>query len=746
MSNKITANTSRIIDAFRNSAPQVRWGVATRLFLAFCGVTLMTVLVAVVGDSGLWDTRETLEASRDSFDRVSVVLEDTTRSLDDTSSTISNASNTLDTTVATMKATSNRVNNLNSIDLPAVIAIGSIREALTAVAVGERTLLMRQLYDRDIRENQRAVIAGAFKQADAALASFAVIEPQLTADKRAAWRQFLESWNVWLGAHGNLMDEFDKIDDMLARRTRGGFEFEEVAKSAFDIAFGPGQTARDAVNRKLDAVVTLISDSARESAGVASADTQSATTDAIAAVESMSHATGQIDGFKSQMNNVNRQVKDTTNATKVSIDNADNARWWFIICGVLGFAVSIILALWQTRYMSRPISDAAMQMGLLAEGKIDRDIMQRYIGRGDEIGALARSVEDMLRSQREEVAIAGDMASGDFSGSVSLRSDEDQLGKSLSEMMRITHDALSKVNRHVQQVTDGAEAISTVSQSLSRGAIQTASALVEISATTNEIGEQTHNNARNASRANEFAISSRQVAERGYAAVEEMVASMHEIQTSSAKIAQIVKLIDDIAFQTNLLALNAAVEAARAGRQGKGFSVVAEEVRNLASRSAKAAQETATLVEDTVKRVENGSAIAMRTDEAFKEILENAQQTTVLYGEIATASQEQSKNIDQIVSGLSQIDHSTQQNSHYASETATAAQALSRQSGELRQMMVRFQLQDGHKGSGTRRHAEPPETQYREIRLDTPAPSAELDHGGPRGKLLSYNHNPWDIE
>ena len=673
----------------------VRFGVASRLFFAFCLVTLATVVVAVVGDSGLREARQTLKTSSDSFSNVSSLLENTTKSLNDTGATLTRVSETLDATVTTMEETSNRVNTLNTVELPAVIAIGAIREALTAVAVGERTLLMRQLYDADIRTEQRSAISQAFSRADAALESFARIEPRLGPEKRDAWQQFLASWKNWQAVHNQLMEQFDKIDDFLERRVRGGFEFEDVAKTAFDIAFGEGQTARDTVNRKLDAVVRLISDSTRESARVASSNTKNATDDAIDAKENMGSATRQLGGFMTQMDVVSREVRQTTEANAASIANAERARYFFIICSILGFLVSLILALHMTRYLSLPIRFAAEQMGLLAKGRIDRDIMGGYTGRSDEVGVLARSFEDMLQAQREEVNIAGEMASGDFSGSVRLRGDEDQLGKALSEMMRITHDALVRVNRHVQQVTEGSQAISTVSQSLSVGAIKTATALVQISASTTQIGEQTHRNAQNASRANDFAKSSRAVAERGYAAVEEMVVSMHEIQASSAKIAQIVKLIDDIAFQTNLLALNAAVEAARAGRQGKGFSVVADEVRNLAGRSAKAARETATLVEDTVKRVENGVAIAMRTDEAFKEILDNAQQTTKLYGEIAASSQEQSKNIDQIVEGLSQIDHSTQENSRYASQTANAAQALSRQSGELRQMMVRFQLQNG---------------------------------------------------
>ncbi len=672
---------------------RIRWGVATRLLLAFCGVTLMTVLVAVVANSGLADARKTLVGSRDSFDRVSQLLDNATLSLYSMNDTINNAGSTLDHMVATMGETSNRVNNLNSVDLPAVIAIGVIREALAAISAGERTLLMRQLYDLDIRDEQRRVIATAFDRAYEAQARFATIESRLGEEKRQAWAEFIRSWRGWQDVHDRLMGEFDKVDALLRTRTRGGFEFEENFKRAFDLAFGEGQIARAEVNARLDQVVILISDSAQDSAKLASDNTRIATGEAIAAKDGMGNAASQIQTFTERMGTLNASVKETISATSASLANADQVRWWFVICSLLGFAVSIVLAIWQMRYLSQPIRKAADQMELLAQGISDQDIMHPYVRRSDEIGRLARSVGAMLEAQREIVAVAGRMASGDFSGSVKARSSQDRLGVALSEMMRITHDALTQVNRHVQQVTDGAGDISTVSQSLSVAAAQSATALVEISTSTTEIGEQTHRNAQNAAKANEFAQNSQDVAEKGYEAVEEMVASMAEIQTSSKQIAQIVKLIDDIAFQTNLLALNAAVEAARAGRMGKGFSVVAEEVRNLASRSAKAARETASLVEETVRRVENGSAIAMRTDEAFKEILVNAEQTTQLYAEIASASQDQSKSIDQIVSGLAQIDQSTQHTSRYASQTATAARTLSGQTGELRNMMVRFQLQ-----------------------------------------------------
>jgi methyl-accepting chemotaxis protein len=469
-----------------------------------------------------------------------------------------------------------------------------------------------------------------------------------------------------------------------------------VAKRAFDIAFGEGQTARDDVNRCLDAVVTLISNTTQVSATAVGDDTHSATRKAVTAKDSMDYAVAQMDEFRAQLATVNREVTDTSAATRASIENASRTRGYLLVCSLFGLAVSVGLALWQTRYLSLPIRLAAKQMDLIAQGKIDRDIMREYVARPDEIGGLARSIGAVLASQREEVHVAGDMAAGNFSGAVRLRSGEDQLGRALSEMMRLTHDALVRVNRHVEQVTDGADDISRASQSLSAEAQKSAATLVEISASTTQIGEQTHSNAKSATQASDFANASREIAEQGYSAVQEMVSSMREIQASSAQIARIVKLIDDIAFQTNLLALNAAVEAARAGRQGKGFSVVAEEVRNLATRSAKATQETAALVHDTLECVNTGVALAQRTDESFKAILNYVQRSTGLYSEIAAASQEQSRGIDQIIFSLAQIDHSTRQNSEYATQMAKAAQTLSRQTGELGQMMVRFQLHGGN--------------------------------------------------
>ncbi len=237
------------------------------------------------------------------------------------------------------------------------------------------------------------------------------------------------------------------------------------------------------------------------------------------------------------------------------------------------------------------------------------------------------------------------------------------------------------------EVTAASGQISLSSQSLAEGSTEEASSLEQTSAALEEMSAQTKQNADNARQANTLSELAREEAEKGSHAMEEMISAMADINKSSEEISKIIKVIEEIAFQTNLLALNAAVEAARAGEHGKGFAVVAEEVRNLAQRSATAAKDTASLIEDAVKKATNGNDIAARAGKALDGIVDGIKKVTVLVGEISSASEEQAQGVDQVNTAVSQMDKVTQSGASNAEETAAAAEELNAQAKQLSDMV-----------------------------------------------------------
>ncbi len=351
-----------------------------------------------------------------------------------------------------------------------------------------------------------------------------------------------------------------------------------------------------------------------------------------------------------------------------------------------------LVAWWGGQKITGPLLKAMSMADAVAVG----DLSQRLnLKLDDEIGTLSRALDKMSDGLQEKAELAERLADGDLTMEVKPHSSRDQFGLALKKMTDHLATTMAEIQQTARQVQAGSREVSDSSTTLSQGATEQAASLQEISSSMTELAAVVSTNAENAGQADQLSTSAKEAAEVGVTQMQDMTTAMTDISSSSEEIAKIIKVIDDIAFQTNLLALNAAVEAARAGKHGKGFAVVAEEVRNLAGRSAKAARETAQLIEGSLEKVERGTEIAGTTSKSLETIVEGVTKTSDLVGEIAIASNQQSTGIAEVSEGLKQIDSVTQQNTANSEETASAGQELASQASKLQELVSRFRLEKG---------------------------------------------------
>ncbi|RBC90236.1 chemotaxis protein, partial [Xanthomonas oryzae pv. oryzae] len=287
---------------------------------------------------------------------------------------------------------------------------------------------------------------------------------------------------------------------------------------------------------------------------------------------------------------------------------------------------------------------------------------------------------------------AGDLTarmSGDFHGVFAqMRDDANATATQLAEIV-------NGIKQSAVSIKGAASEIASGNQDLSQRTEQQAASLEETAASMEELTSTVKQNAENARQANQLAIGAASVASQGGEIVSKVVQTMSGIEASSKKIADIISVIDGIAFQTNILALNAAVEAARAGEQGRGFAVVASEVRTLAQRSSGAAKEIKELIDDSVQRVTDGSVLVHSAGTTMGEIVASVQRVTDIMGEISAASQEQSAGIEQVNQTVTQMDETTQQNAALVEEATAAARSLEEQAVGLTQAVAVFKTEHG---------------------------------------------------
>ncbi|HEX8884645.1 MAG TPA: methyl-accepting chemotaxis protein, partial [Noviherbaspirillum sp.] len=293
--------------------------------------------------------------------------------------------------------------------------------------------------------------------------------------------------------------------------------------------------------------------------------------------------------------------------------------------------------------------------------------------------------------------IASAVASGDLTQNIPVRAN-DETGKLMQALKRMNDslvDIVGRVRTGTDTIVSASSQIASGNLDLSSRTEQQASSLEETASAMDELNSTVRQNEDNARQANQLALAASDVAVRGGAVVSDVVQTMGAINAASHRIADIISVIDGIAFQTNILALNAAVEAARAGEHGRGFAVVASEVRSLAQKSASAAREIKALITDSVSQVEGGTKLAQQAGATMEEVVASVRRVTDMMGEISSASAEQSAGIGQVNDAITQMDQVTQQNAALVEEAAAAAGALQEQAQHLLTAVQVFRLHGG---------------------------------------------------
>ncbi len=400
--------------------------------------------------------------------------------------------------------------------------------------------------------------------------------------------------------------------------------------------------------------------------------------------------------FKGICEAIQALVEDTTMLTEAVVGGQLSAR--ADISRHRGNYLKVVESLNETLdAVTQPVNEATDVLLEMSKGNLNVNVTGNYQGEHAVIKDVLNGTINTIKGYIDEIAfVLSEAATGNLDVEISsdYRGDFIELKDSINTIIGSLNSILIEINTAAEQVASGSRQVSCGNQEISLGATEQASSIEELSASITQIADQIKQSAASTGVATDLASKAKHAADEGNDKMKNMLMSMQEINESSSNISKIIRVIDDIAFQTNILALNAAVEAARAGAHGKGFAVVAEEVRNLAARSANAANETTSLIEGSIQKVEVGTQIANDTAVALSSIVEGSEKSVELLNSISMASGEQASGIAQINKGIEQLSQVVQTNSATAEEGAAASEELSSQAELLKSMIGNFKLKN----------------------------------------------------
>lgn len=377
--------------------------------------------------------------------------------------------------------------------------------------------------------------------------------------------------------------------------------------------------------------------------------------------------------------------------TKIGMEK--NYKKFIFILLIIETIVLVVMIVVSHRFgnwLCNPIIKLAGVAEVVADGKIDVGLIRTNTS--NEIAMLQNSFCDMIDNFSLQAKAINQVADGNLCVDVEAKSSEDVVGNALAKLIHDNNQMLLKVQNTAGEIQTGSSQIAAASQSLAQGSTQQASALEQISTSVTDIADKSKLNADRVDEVTRIVEEAESSLVDGNEKMHEMVIAMGEISDASVNIQKVIKVINDIAFNTNILALNAAVEASRAGEQGKGFEVVAEEVRSLAAHASEASNQIADLISDTIKKVSRGAELAQDTQESLQVISSSIEQIMELSKDVSTVSREQAEMVSQIDKALNQVSSVISTNSAASEECAASSDELSNHAGELTEQLHRFRL------------------------------------------------------